>query len=293
MTDGVPPRWLVLSVPAIPGEPGALMGEALLALGGRAVWEDGDRLVTHLAGPDSGDDAPAFARERVEALRQATGEPGLDVEVRWQEHEDWAEVWKRGLEPRRVGSRFLVTPSWCDPHPRRGDLVVVVDPGMAFGNAEHGTTRGCLRLLEVAVRQGDAVLDVGAGSGILSIAAALLGAADVLALEGDAWAVAPARENVWANGVADRVDVQETEATADRLMDLEPRDGVVANIETGILRGLAPGLAAAVAPGGWLLLSGITEDEWPDFREEVESLGPSLRQVDADGEWRSALFDRA
>jgi ribosomal protein L11 methyltransferase len=171
--------------------------------------------------------------------------------------------------------------------------VVVVDPGMAFGTAEHGTTRGALRLLDRALRPGERLLDVGAGSGILAVAAAMLGAEGVTAVEGDPVAGEYARENVARNGVADRVRWMEAWADPALLISLGPVDGILANIESGVLRRLLPGLRGALRRGGWLILSGLLGEEWEAFAGEVAQAGFTLVEGDADGEWRSAWFVRA
>ena len=142
------------------------------------------------------------------------------------------------------------------------------------------------------MRAGDRALDVGAGSAVLSIVAALLGAGDVLALEADPWAIEPALGNVEANGVADRVEVRERTATVEDLRALEPRDLVVSNIEFGVLRSLLPGLVAATAPDGHLLLSGVLDEEWDAMVGLVAGLGVAPVAVDADEGWRSGLFRR-
>lgn len=290
---GPPSRWLVLRVARPASEDAAaLLADVLLEAGGRAVLEEGTDLVSHV--PEPGD-VPSFLhglRHSLAAAARAADRPAPELRTSWQAQEDWAEVWKRGLEPRRVTPRLVVTPSWCAYGPEPGDLVITLDPGMAFGNAEHGTTRGCLRLLDGVVRGGDRILDVGAGSAILSIAAALLGASEVLGLEADPLAVPTARDNVETNGVADRVRIEMREVDAAWVRRAGPRDGVVANIETGILRRLLPGLVPATAEGGWLLLSGILADEWAALAGEVEASGPGLVAVDADGDWRSGLFRR-
>lgn len=283
-----PDRWLVVSV-AVPPDDDGRVAEGLLLLGGRAVEERDGRAVTHLP-------APATTEVSAEALRarllDLTGLDDLDLSLAWQEQEDWAETWKRGLAPRRLTDRIVVTPSWAAPEPGPDDLVITVDPGMAFGTAEHGTTRGCLRLLDGTVAAGERVLDVGAGSAILAVAAALLGAASVTALEGDPLATPAARENVDANGVADRVAVEEVWATPEDLGRRGPVDGLVANIESGVLRPLLGAFAAAVRPGGWLVLSGILAEEWEAFAADVAAAGFALDRVDADGAWRSGLFRR-
>ena len=214
----------------------------------------------------------------------------LEVETRWQRQEDWAEFWKRGLEPRRLTRRLVVTPTWIEPEVDPDDLVIALDPKMAFGNAEHGTTRGCLRILDATVGPGERLLDVGAGSAILSIAGVLMGAAFVDAIEADPLALPAATENLLHNGVSDRVRLEIVRATADDIGARGPYDGVMANIESGFLRPLLPGLMAALRAGGWLLLGGILDHEWEGVRAEAESLGARFTTSDADGEWRSGLF---
>jgi ribosomal protein L11 methyltransferase len=246
---------------------------------------------THLPGDaDLPDDPDAVAAR----IAEISGLDDVHVELAWQEQEEWEEVWKAGLEARRVTDRLVVTPSWIQPTRREGDIVLVLDPGMAFGNAEHGTTRGCLRLLDGVLREGDRVLDVGAGSAVLSIASVLLGAGSALAIEGDELAVPTARENAERNGVGDRVEVVHARVDAADLARIGGEgggfDGVMCNIEGHLLAPLLPGLIAAVRPGGWLLLSGILDDQWSWFEAEVTGRGPTLEATDADGEWRSGRF---
>lgn len=286
----VPRRWLELRVrsPSAPEEE-PLLAEALLALGGRAVEERDDWYLTHVPEPPDEERFLEDARARLTAL---TGIESIELEVRWQDHEDWAELWRRGLGPRRVGERLIVTPSWESPEPGPLDHVIVIDPGMAFGTAEHGTTRGCLRLLERADLEGASVLDVGAGSGVLSIAAAKLGAREVVAVEGDSFAWEALEENVEHNGVRALVTSRREWSDPASLTGLGPRDGVVANIEWGVLGQLLQGLLAAVRPDGWLVLSGITVEEWPVVRAEVEAAGFRLVEEDVDEGWTSGRFVR-
>ena len=285
-----PTRWLVLRVAAPPGEDQAgLVAEALLELGGRAVWQEGDALVTHLLPPD---DLAGWDRRAALRLEELSGVAGLDVVVSWQPHEAWEETWKRGLAPRRLTPRLIVTPSWEPVDSGPGDVVLVVDPGMAFGNAEHGTTRGSLRLLDGVLEEGARVLDVGTGSGILAIAAALLGAHEVVAIEGDPLAWETAQENLERNGVGKRVRLLREWASADSLSRLGSFDGVLANLEAGIVRPLLPGIAEAVVAGGWVVLSGLLEGDLEPIRARAGALGLELASQDADGEWRSLLLRR-
>lgn len=281
-----PDRWLVLTARALDAAEG-LLTEGLLALGGRAVLEeDSGALTTHLPPPSDPEAFLSTARARLESL---CGGPVM-LEWSWKPHEAWEETWRRGLEPRRIGERLVVAPSWTEPEIGEEDLLLIVDPGMAFGTAEHGTTRGCLRLLEGLVSAGDRVADVGTGTGILAIAAALLGAGRVLAVEADPWAVGSARDNVRANGVEDRVEVVEARATAEHVGGLEPFDGVVANIETGVLTALLPGFSRAVEEHGWLVLGGIPADERMIVEDSATREGFDLVAGDRDGEWWSGAF---
>jgi ribosomal protein L11 methyltransferase len=283
-------RWLELAVrSAAADERAPLVVEALLALGGRAAEERDGWYVTHL---DSPKDPGSFRVEAAASLAALTGIDDLELRTRWREHEDWAETWKRGLGFRRITERIAVRPSWVGAPADAPEVVVVLDPGMAFGTAEHGTTRGCLRLLDAVVREGERVLDVGAGSGILAIAAALLGAAEVVALESDALACEALDENLGRNGVDDRVHRVRALVDAHDLAGYGSADGIVANIESGTLSRLAPGFADALRSGGWLIVSGILEGEWPSVLDSVSAAGFEVREVDADGEWRAARFTR-
>jgi ribosomal protein L11 methyltransferase len=234
-----------------------------------------------------------FLERARSSLAVETGLEPLLLEHAWQDHEAWEETWRRGLGPRRITDRIVVHPSWAPPEQVSSeDVVVVLDPGMAFGTAEHGTTRGCLRLLDVLVRPEERVLDVGAGSGILSVTAALLGAAGVLAVEGDALACEAMAENIDRNGVGDRVTIDQAWASSSSIEALAPVDGIVANIETGMLEPLFPGFAKALAPGGWLLVSGILAEEWVGVRKALESVDFRLVGTDEDGGWCTGAFRR-
>lgn len=290
MTE-VPRRWLELSVrSASAGSLGPLLAEGLVVLGARGVLERGGAYVSYFEEPP---DVEAFLDRARVILAAETGLDSITLEHAWQDHEEWSETWKRGLVPRRVTPRIVVHPSWTEPDDiGADDVVIVLDPGMAFGTAEHGTTRGCLRLLDGLVRPGDRLLEVGAGSGILAIAAARLGAEQVTAIEGDAFACEALAENVALNGVEDRVDWIEAWATADSIAAHAPLDGIIANIERGLLEPLFTGFRDALAPGAWLILSGILDREWDVLSLGVAENGFRPVSVDADGEWRSGLFER-
>lgn len=264
------------------------LADALVGLGGRAVEERVGWLVTYVLEPP---DPDRFRAEAAAALADRLGGP-VDVACAAHDAEDWAETWKRGLAPRRLTPRLWVTPSWHAAPAAPGETVIVVDPGMAFGTAEHGTTRGALRLLDGALAPGERVLDVGSGSAILAVGAALLGAREVIAVEGDPVATEYALENAARNGVGDRVRWLEAWADPALLRSLGPADGVLANIESGVLRVLLPGLWDALRPGGWLILSGIPAPEWDAFARDVVRAGFAAGASAEDEGWRSGRFTR-
>jgi len=284
-------RWLELSVrSASAGERAPLLAESLLELGGRAAEEREGWYVTHVPEPQDLGRFLTDARERISA---EVGLSDLELLSSWRPHEEWADTWRRGLDSRRITDRMVVRPTWVTPtFETDADIVILLDPGMAFGTAEHGTTRGCLRLLDQVVSAGDRVLDVGAGSGILSIAAARLGASGVLSVESDSLACEALVENLHLNEVSDRVELLQIHADSDWLSDQGFVSGIVANIETAILGPLLVGFANALPEGAWLILSGIMQEEWPEMLELAEAEGFQCVEVDSDGEWRSGLFRR-
>ncbi len=283
-----PDRWLVVEVdrPADPDHVGLLV-EELLTFPVRGVEELEDGLAIYLVA--EGREASEIVDEIRLRLDRVLDAP-VDVRFRWQSHQAWEESWKRGLEPRRITSRLVVSPSWVDPELEPGDLLVVVDPGMAFGTAEHPTTRGSLRLLDRLIEPGQRVADVGAGSGILSIAAACLGADEVVALEVDPASCETARENLRRNGVANRVRVEERDVTPDFLPGEALFDGIMANIESGVLLRLVSAFRSGLRGGGWLILSGVLADEAAHVRSAAERAGFRFHTKDCEGGWWSAAF---
>jgi ribosomal protein L11 methyltransferase len=176
--------------------------------------------------------------------------------------EDWSTSWKVNFKPLRVGHRLLIVPSWEEVQARPDDIVLHLDPGMAFGTGGHETTRLCLELLEqimddMPLLLSPSVLDLGTGSGILAMAAVQLGAGRVLAVDIDPQAVEVARENLAANDLAEQVECSTTPLES----MTESFDVILANILAEELVRLAPFLAARLTPGGSLVLSGILAEK--------------------------------
>jgi ribosomal protein L11 methyltransferase len=194
-----------------------------------------------------------------------------DLQTRVVHEEDWANAWKDYYHVTQIGQRLVIRPSWRDYIPKHNEVVLELDPGMAFGTGLHPTTRMCLEQVEQRVRPNMRVLDVGTGSGILALAAAKLGAANVHCIDNSSVAVESATANAAVNHLSDHITValgvlDEAEAIhrSDRY------DLVLANIMARVIGSIAPYLAQSLAPDGILITSGIIEDR----RHEAE--GPLL-----------------
>jgi ribosomal protein L11 methyltransferase len=256
----------------------AIIG-TLFELGAEAVQELDDEIVTHIRNID---------QARVtDVLRRADNR--ARVEYAYTPAVDWSVEWRSRIASHRVG-RLVVTPPWlADTHPEFARIVI--EPGMAFGTGEHETTRGVLRLLPRVIRENDTVADLGAGSAVLSIAAAMLGAKRIVAIEVDPDAIGNAEANVVRNGVADRVSILEGDALT-LLPLLSPVRVVVANIVSSVLIELLPIIAAAITADGAAILSGILIEESDAMTSVIRDAGWKIVDVDQEGLWWSASIAR-
>lgn len=212
--------------------------------------------------------------------------------------EDWAHAWKKFYKPMRIGQRVVLKPSWEEFIPEPGDLVVELDPGMAFGTGLHPTTRLCVAALEATVQPGDRVLDVGTGSGVLSIVAAKLGASAIVATDIDPVAVDVARENLEINALplapAGIIDVRLGSVPEGMAGHFQV---VVANILAEVIAGLFDGsyenvpLFEPLAPDGTMILSGIIEERAFLVEEAVARHGMTVVGREQEGDW-IALYVR-
>ncbi len=198
-----------------------------------------------------------------------------ELTVSERAEEDWANAWKAYYQPLLAGKRILIRPPWIDYAPKNDEIVVILDPGMAFGSGTHPSSRLCVLGLESTVKPGLTVLDVGTGSGILAISAAKLGALKIDAVDIEPVSVRSARENAERNGVGGLIHVERGTAGGPFTGKY---DIVVANIISRVLIEISEGLRASVKPGGALVLAGVIEEHEENVRAAFEPFGFVLSQ---------------
>jgi ribosomal protein L11 methyltransferase len=240
--------------------------------------------------------ATDVAPETIEEIRQALWHLGRlrsigDLEVTERTEEDWANAWKEHYSVHRVGRRVLVKAPWHDYDPAPNEIIVELDPGMAFGTGLHPSTQLAMIGIEDELKLGDRVLDVGTGSGVLATAAALLGASAVYGVDIEPVAVRSARENADRNRVGAVVRIEQGSVG-----DEEPFQGeydlVVANIIARVLIELASSLARAVRPGGTLILGGIIDTKEAAVRDMFDGVGLTLVRREESEDWVSLVLRR-
>lgn len=229
-------------------------------------------------------------KERLAQLRDF----GLDIgetQLTTQQlaEEDWADNWKKYFEPARITHDLTIVPSWTDYEAGPSEKVIKLDPGMAFGTGTHPTTKMSLFALEQVLRNGETVLDVGTGSGVLSIASSLLGAKEIFAYDLDDVAVRVAQENIALNAGTENIHV----AAGDLLKDVDIKaDVIVANILADILVNLTDDAYRLLKDEGYLIMSGIISEKWNLVRESAEVAGFFLETHMIQGEWNACVFKK-
>ena len=230
--------------------------------------------------------------ERIAALRHAGAALGAGtISHSFVADEDWAETWKAYIHTEKIGERIVVRPTWEEYTPSANEIVIELDPGAAFGTGAHATTAMCLRWLEHLVSPGMRVYDVGCGSGILAVAAAKLGAGEVIAMDYDPVAVSVAEENIRQNNVHNVVACE-----SDLLSACEgaaPAELITANIIADVIIRLFAQLDRHLAPGGTLLASGIIDDRIADVEHAAAEHGFTVLDMTCEKEWAAMIIRRA
>ena len=270
-------RWTTVRAANFSDRPAVT--RALFHAGAEGVQDLDTEILTHIA--DADEDGIRRTVRAADPSASLTFTPTPDV--------DWSAEWRARISSHRLGA-LTVTPPWlADAFPP--DARIVIEPAMAFGTGEHETTRGVVRLLHAVIRPGDTVADLGAGSAVLAIAAAKLGAARVVAIELDHDAIGNAEENVARNEVSDRVSVIEGDAAL-LLPLVAPVRVVLANIISSVLMELLPVIADALSDDGAAILSGILQEERSDMLGVLEAGGWRVVSDDREGQWWSVSIAR-
>jgi ribosomal protein L11 methyltransferase len=264
--------WIALRITPGSNRDGVIA--ALFESGSQGVQEDGAAVVTHFPA-----DAP------IDEIRSAviSADPRADIAIGDSPDTDYSQ-WRASVSSHQVGS-LLIAPPWLagglDP-----EKTVVIDPVMAFGTGDHPTTRGAMRLMQGVVRPGDMVADLGAGSAVLSIAAVKLGAARVASVDIDHDSIGNAEENVRTNGVSERVEVIEGDATT-LLPLLAPVRVVIANIISSVIIPMLPLMRSSLAKDGQAILAGILTEEKEAVVTALVSGDWAIEREDTEDVWWS------
>jgi ribosomal protein L11 methyltransferase len=264
--------WISLRITPESNRDGVIA--ALFESGSQGVQEDGAAVVTHF---------PADAR--IPEIRSAVmaADPHADIAIANSPDTDYSQ-WRASVSSHQVGG-LVIAPPWLarglDP-----ETTVIIDPVMAFGTGEHPSTRGAMRLMQGAIRSGDVVADLGAGSAVLSIAAAKLGASRIAAIEIEHDSIGNAEKNVLANGVSERVEVIEGDAMT-LLPLLAPVRVVIANIISSVLTAMLPMMKSSLASGGQAILAGILSDERDAMVLALDAGGWAIEREDTEDVWWS------
>ncbi len=213
----------------------------------------------------------------------------LEVLSKTFAEEEWAETWKKAFKPFRLGSHMVIKPGWCECEIKEGDKVIEIDPGMAFGTGTHETTGMCVELVEKYIKPGVTAIDVGTGTGILAIAAAHMGATDVLAIDIDRVAVRVAEENARINGFEGLIRCK----AGDLLENVdEQADVVIANIIADVIIMMAAPVRKHIKEGGRFICSGISSERKQDVLDELDKAGYTVLDVYERGGWCAIACDK-
>ena len=239
---------------------------------------------------DSAVSLPGRLTDVLRSLQDPEGVLGtLRFETRFSDDSAWKDIWKKYYKPFRIGRHFVIKPTWESYKASPDDLVIEMDPGMAFGSGTHETTELCITLLEEVIQGRENVIDIGTGSGILAISAAMLGARHVLAIDIDSDAVRVAEQNIVHNHVENVVEARK----GDLLKQVEQVcDICVANIISDVIISIAEPVKRNILPDGFFLCSGIVRQRAPEVREALILAGYDIEKEVYKGEWAAFLSRR-
>jgi len=286
-----PQSWQILALhPAHDLE--EILTAYLFELGAVGTHQSEDRLLVYF--PEPCEIAPIENAIQAFLAQLRAGGINLPPLIMTRERlaaQDWHSAWKRYFKPFLISDRILIRPSWETAALASGQIEIVIDPKQAFGTGHHATTRCMLRMLEKYLRPGMSVIDVGAGTGILAIAAAKLQpGVQIIALDNDPIAVEAAQENIHLNRVQDCIKLYAGPLAALRLQAV---DLILANLQHHILVELLPDFAQFLKRDGMLLMSGILEHEGASIKSAAERMGLACLEIRQEGEWLTVAAEQA
>lgn len=241
------------------------------------------RVIGYFSSEEDLDEKLSEIKKRLEYVKSLDLDTGsLEVFKKVVKQENWENEWKKYFNVQKVSNSIVIKPSWEEYTAKEGEKIIDIDPGMAFGTGTHETTRMCINAIEKYMKQGDSLIDIGCGSGILSIAAAHLGAQRVIAVDLDKLAVKVSKENVELNGFSDSVDVRYGDLT--EVID-EKADVIVANIIADIIAKLSENIADFMKKDGYFISSGIINDKKDFVISKLIDNNFEIVEERNDGEW--------
>lgn len=223
------------------------------------------------------------------AIKKEAQDKGFEVEERDVPDQDWANDWKSYFHPISIDEGLTIVPSWEDYEPKEGEEIIILDPGMAFGSGNHATSFLCSRYLREYMKQGDTVIDIGCGSGILSLVAVKSGAEKVIAVDLDPQCMIATEENAQKNNMLDSIDTREGDLFS---VVTESADVVVSNIFAEVIIGMLHDVKHHVKPGGIYIASGILKEKLQDVMDALEREGFELLDDKTDGDWSAVAARR-
>ncbi len=202
---------------------------------------------------------------------------------------NWNEEWEKKINVIEVNEKIVIKPTFRDYHPKKNQLVITIDPKMSFGTGEHETTKLVLQLLDKHIGETKRTLDVGSGTGVLGIAASLLGAEEVVGIDNDEWCIENGKENIALNNVESKVEVRLSEIGG---VTDEPFDLILANINKHILLAIAESIFNLTIPKGKIILSGLLHTDKEDILKVYSNFSLKLIDEKRLGEWIALVFTK-
>ncbi len=230
-------------------------------------------------------------RYKIEELKDFNLDIGdINLRVNKLKEEDWTNKWKKYIKPIKITDRIIIKPTWEEYKVKDNEIIIEIDPGQAFGTGDHGTTHGCLEMLEEYIEPGNSILDIGTGTGVLSIAASKLGGENILGVDLDPVAIRVAQENAKLNQLTEEIEFKEGDLV--QIVDTQ-YDLILANILPHIIIRLIPDLLKVSKLGSIVILSGIIEEKKEDVKEKLKEYNFAIKEIVEKDNWITIVAVRS